>query len=360
MFAALFGVACAGGEELASSSSPTTFPPVTSSAATEVATTTGGTTTGTSGSTTGQTDEGSGDASSGGVTTGGPTSASASASAGETEQPPVCGDGEVEGDEPCDDGNDLATDACLPGFVAAACGDLIVYAGVEACDDGNQLDNDACRSDCTLAACGDGVVQMGAEACDDGNTVDDDACSNSCKAGTCADCTASKCGDSKVNVAAGEQCDTGGQTPTCDGDCTSVVCGDAVLNGGAGEECDDGNVNGGDGCSGACKSEVVKVCTAGNDPKSNAGWVVCEANVNSAWISMTGEGGQYHALKICQNLGYNAVGQQGGTCKNVCDYCAGPNSCNATGNKNFDGGGSCGADELGPILCNWVMWTCLE
>jgi cysteine-rich repeat protein len=91
----------------------------------------------------------------------------------------------------------------------------------------------------------------------------------------------------------------------------------------AGDVHDNGNVNAGDGCSAACKSEVVKVCTAGNDPKSNAPWVVCEATVNSAWISMTGNGGQYHSLKICQNLGYNAVGQTSGTCKNTCGYCAG-------------------------------------
>ena len=75
---------------------------------------------------------------------------------------------------------------------------------------------------------------------------------------------------------------------------------------------------------------------------------------------MTGNGGQYHSLKICQNLGYNAVGQTSGTCKNTCGYCAGPNTCNNPGNKTFDGGGACGNDELGPILCNWVMWTCLK
>lgn len=283
--------------------------------------------------------------------------------------------------EACDDGNKLDNDACRSDCTLAACGDGIVQMGAEACDDGNAIDDDGCSNSCKAGTCGDAIVQVG-EVCDDGNNVNDDGCLNTCVTAKCgdgivqaaveqcdtggasqqcnADCTPSTCGDGKLNVAAGEQCDAGGQTASCDGDCTSVVCGDAVLNPAAGEDCDDGNVNGGDGCSAACKSEVVQVCTAGNDPKTAAGWVVCEANLNSAWISMTGEGGQYHALKICQNLGYSAVGQQGGTCKNVCGACAGPNSCNSTGSKNFDGLGACGSDELGPILCNWVMWTCVK
>ena len=61
------------------------------------------------------------------------------------------------------------------------------------------------------------------------------------------------------------------------------------------------------------------------------------------------------------SAGHQLGGDRGGqtpTCDGDCTSCAGPNSCNATGTKNFDGGGACGADELGPILCNWVMWTC--
>ena len=312
-----------------------------------------------------------------------------------------------------DNGNDIDNDACRNGCVLAKCGDFVVQPLVEEGDDGNQIETDACLKTCVLAKCGDGIVQVGAEACDDGNMVDDDACSNTCKAGACGDgvtqmneqcddannanddaclntcvtatydddivqvgveecdtggasqqcnpdCSNSACGDGKLNVAAGEQCDTGGPTATCDGDCTSVVCGDGVLNLLAGEECDDGNINGGDGCSAACKSEIVKVCTAGNDPKSNAGWVVCEANLNSAWISMTGGGGQYHAQKICQNLGYSKIGQMGGTCGKVCGRCVENTSCKTPGVKTFDGGGACGSDELGPILCTTVMWTCLK
>ena len=45
-----------------------------------------------------------------------------------------------------------------------------VVEGDEACDDGNELDNDACLNNCQAARCGDGIVGPG-EGCDDGNTL---------------------------------------------------------------------------------------------------------------------------------------------------------------------------------------------
>jgi cysteine-rich repeat protein len=50
----------------------------------------------------------------------------------------------------------------------------------EDCDDGNRIDGDACTNVCTIAACGDGIVRTGVEECDDRNTNDLDACDNSC------------------------------------------------------------------------------------------------------------------------------------------------------------------------------------
>lgn len=58
----------------------------------------------------------------------------------------------------------------------------------------------------------------------------------------------------------GEQCDTGGESATCDADCTTVACGDGVVNATAGEQCDDGNEQSGDGCSASCATEVVAQC----------------------------------------------------------------------------------------------------
>ena len=52
---------------------------------------------------------------------------------------------------------------------------------------------------------------------------------------------AAYCGDGDVNATAGETCDTGGESATCDHDCTAVVCGDGVVQGQ--ETCDDGAAN---------------------------------------------------------------------------------------------------------------------
>lgn len=69
-----------------------------------------------------------------------------------------------------------------------------------------------------------------------------------CAAGTC---TLGRCGDGVVDPA-GEICDDGDESATCDDDCTPAECGDFNVNSAAGESCDDGNTADGDGCSAAC------------------------------------------------------------------------------------------------------------
>jgi Lectin C-type domain len=64
-----------------------------------------------------------------------------------------------------------------------------------------------------------------------------------------------QCGDSVVQ--AGEACDDGKATATCDQDCSAVVCGDGVVNSAAGEVCDDANT--GQYCSGCAQF----ICPAG-------------------------------------------------------------------------------------------------
>jgi hypothetical protein len=90
--------------------------------------------------------------------------------------------------------------------------------------------------------CGDGIVQPG-EACDSGG-VD----TATCNGGTC---TRSVCGDAYANAAAGEACDTGGNSATCDADCTVPACGDGFVNPAASEQCDTGGVPV-PGCSAQC------------------------------------------------------------------------------------------------------------
>jgi hypothetical protein len=102
-----------------------------------------------------------------------PTDASNSASVTDSESGPECGDGEVNGDEVCDDGvNDGSYGGCLEDCSgpAAFCGDGDVN-GPEECDDGvNDGSYDGCEADCGALGpyCGDGAVN-GDEGCDNGD-----------------------------------------------------------------------------------------------------------------------------------------------------------------------------------------------
>ncbi len=64
----------------------------------------------------------------------------------------VCGDKILEGDEVCDDGNNLDGDGCSGNCKSnETCGNKLVDAiDDEECDDGNHLDHDGCSSACKL------------------------------------------------------------------------------------------------------------------------------------------------------------------------------------------------------------------
>ena len=192
----------------------------------------------------------------------------------------TCGNGQVEVDEACDDGNDVNSDACSNACELASCGDAVTRMdravgeeGYEACDDGNDVETDGCTSSCLVARCGDGLVRSDAsegsedyEACDDGNEVDTDACRN--------DCSLAFCGDGVLRTDLSddhpdfEACDDGNDDETmavelrrasvrrrCRGarerddanddptdacrSCQLATCGDGVIQGD--ERCDDGS-----------------------------------------------------------------------------------------------------------------------
>lgn len=83
---------------------------------------------------------------------------------------PFCGNGFIDPEETCDDGNTTDGDGCSstcrvengfsctgrPSVCSVTCGDRIV-AGQEACDDGNTNDTDGCLTTCRLSECKDGV-----------------------------------------------------------------------------------------------------------------------------------------------------------------------------------------------------------
>ena len=156
----------------------------------------------------------------------------------------VCGDGNVDPGEQCDDGPANADDhSCTADCTTNVCGDGKLGPG-EGCDDGNDQDGDGCSNACALASCGDGKLDPG-EACDDGDGDNTDACTMAC--------TAAACGDGFLQPDNGEACDDGadnGPGQACKADCAANVCGDGDV--GPGEACDDGNPDDADGCTTQC------------------------------------------------------------------------------------------------------------
>jgi cysteine-rich repeat protein len=132
--------------------------------------------------------------------------------------PPMCGNGSIERDEECDDGNDSNGDACENDCTAPRCGNGIHDRG-EACDDGNANNDDDCHNNCSAPSCGNGIVDAN-EQCD-GAAVGGRACE--------PDCTLARCGNTIMD--AGEQCDDGNliNGDTCEADCTNPFCGNHII-----------------------------------------------------------------------------------------------------------------------------------
>ena len=144
----------------------------------------------------------------------------------EPDIPLGCGDGVVDEDEECDDGegnSDTDPDACRNNCTSPVCGDSVTDSGEE-CDEGedNSSEADACRFDCTEPYCGDGIVDSG-EDCDGGPSCDDECFSP--LATLCDPCEFDdECGG------AADFCVDGGCGLACeDGDCPEgFVCEDVL------------------------------------------------------------------------------------------------------------------------------------
>ncbi len=194
-------------------------------------------------------------------------SESESESESETETgDPVCGNGIVEGNEECDDGNDIPGDGCEPGCVnTPVCGNEIVESG-ETCDDGNTEPGDGCDENCQVeqseGECGNGIVER-PELCDDGNDIDGDGCES--------DCTF-----------------------------TPPICGNGIVE--QGEQCDDGNdIDGGpnDFCKNDCTPFIPPTCAAPPD------YVVCDADINLS--DKADKTNAHKSMGICNDQPDNSV-----------------------------------------------------
>ena len=158
---------------------------------------------------------------------------------------PDCGNGVLDADEVCDDGNRTTGDGCRADCAKIElCGDGVLDPQ-EACDDGNTEGADGCATDCKLEGCGNGVLDDG-EACDDGEA-------NALTAACLPSCTRASCGDGNVQAGV-EACDDGAansDTGACLATCVTATCGDGFVRSGA-EVCDDGNDIESDGCRETC------------------------------------------------------------------------------------------------------------
>lgn len=169
-------------------------------------------------------------------------------------QPAVCGDGFIDGDEICDDGNEDDGDDCTVLCRPPECGDGILHVG-EKCDDGNKSDSDECTNACEKARCGDGKLYEDKEECDDNNDVNTDACLTTCKVAQCGD---------NVIWEGKEVCDDGfndgeynGCAPGCKGP-SEKRCGDGVVQPEY-EHCDTDSKLAGVGCTKQCLYDFSKV-----------------------------------------------------------------------------------------------------
>lgn len=193
-------------------------------------------------------------------------------------EPSICGDGERDTDEECDDGNTVNGDGCSDQCTVesgwdcseepceAVCGDGQI-AGDEACDDGNTNNDDGCSEACIVedgwdcgvepceAICGDGLT-LGSEECDDHNTVlewceyAEVACTVCGPLCSFVPGITQNCGDGVVQE--NEECDDGtsgdGENinsnnlpDACRENCLNPFCGDNTQD--SNEECDDGNTS---------------------------------------------------------------------------------------------------------------------
>jgi cysteine-rich repeat protein len=167
------------------------------------------------------------------------------------------------------------------------------------------VNGDGCNATCDSdESCGNSVIDVGAgEVCDDGNTMDGDDCSADCR-------TSLLCGNGEID--APEECDDGGTTDGdgCSGTCLVERCGNGRVD--AGEDCDDANADDTDGCTASCAFTCsgdadcadADVCN-GAETCTMAGTVMsrCAAGMPAADGTSCGPGGRTCMSGVCTTAG---------------------------------------------------------
>jgi cysteine-rich repeat protein len=118
----------------------------------------------------------------------------------------LCGNGIIEGNEECDDGNNTDGDGCSSSCTLESPQSEICDNGMDDDMDGlvDCLDSDCANDPACGPSCGNGFLEPG-EACDDGNRDNTDSCPDDPSTG--GTCQPAACGDGHLYQGV-EECDT--------------------------------------------------------------------------------------------------------------------------------------------------------
>ena len=201
---------------------------------------------------------------------------------------------------------------------STVCGNGTTEDPPEKCDDGNTVSNDGCSfPSCLPEVCGDNITNPDiGETCDDGNTAPNDGCDATCHL---------ECGNGTIEGA--EQCDTSGESATCDDDCTDVSCGDSNINQAAGEQCDPPGAACSDTCQDTGGPQTKQQQTCINGINGNTLGVLKAQNKNSSTCVKNVAAGK---LTVDQCIGIDVGGKiakaEAKTSKTDLSKCATPNT----------------------------------
>lgn len=280
--------------------------------------------------------------------------------------------------------NNIVTPACAGGVCDGAC--VMGYA---------DCDHDKLTNGCEVDIAGTDVTNCGGcgTTCSTANITakcTGGVCDGTCAAGY-ADCNSNKqadgcetdintsttnCGACGTTCSASHMATVACGSGTCDGTCAAgyADCNNNKQSDGCETDIDtDLSACGacghacaaGDACTnGVCTclaggKNPPPPCTAGTDGTTGSPWVVCTSSCSAAWLTSSNGatgGNSFHALTICNSLGYGAVyGFYQGTCGDTCSTCTAGTSCTAPGTSSF----VTLAMPAGDVIGSTVEWECL-
>ncbi len=245
----------------------------------------------------------------------------------------LCGNGQVNPGEVCDDGNNINGDTC---------NNDCRRSNGQPCTMDNQCSSGVCdpfSMTCEPAfTCGNGELEpANGEICDDGNTAGNDGCEADCKRSNGQPCT-------NDNQCSSGECDETGSMVCV----PPTGCGNGVVN--AGEICDDGDAVNGNGCDNDCKLSDGQPCTGDNQCHSD----VCDPASDVCEPANTCGNGRLEALEACDDGGTS----NGDGCSASClledgepcvddDQCQ-SGECDEVGSQTCEPANSCGNGTINP------------